>query len=108
MADTLKVLGQAAPAAATDTDLYTVPANTQTAVSLLVAANRGLVAVLRIAVRPAGAAIANQHYVAYDFSLAAGGRAEILKGVTLEATDVVTVRSDTADVSFSLFGVEQS
>ena len=40
MSDSLKVLGQIAPAATTETDLYTVPAATQTTVSSIVIANR--------------------------------------------------------------------
>ena len=39
MADTLKVLGQVAPADTNNADLYTVPENTQTTVSSLVACN---------------------------------------------------------------------
>ena len=37
MSDSLKVLGQSAPSATTETDFYTVPAQTQTTVSSIVA-----------------------------------------------------------------------
>ena len=57
MATTRKVLGQVAPSATTDTTLYTVPAATSTVCSSLVVANRGEVtALVRVAVRVAGAA----------------------------------------------------
>ena len=36
MSDSLKVLGQSAPSATTETDFYTVPAQTQTTVSSIV------------------------------------------------------------------------
>ena len=40
MSDTLKVLGQQAPAGTTETILYTVPAATQTTISSIVVCNR--------------------------------------------------------------------
>ena len=40
MSDSLKVLGQAAPAATTETVLYTVPDMSQTTVSSIVICNR--------------------------------------------------------------------
>jgi hypothetical protein len=62
-----KILGQAAPAATTDTDLYTVPSATQAVVSSIVVSNRSnSQATYRIALRPAGATIENKNYIAYD------------------------------------------
>lgn len=104
-----KVLGQQAPAATTDTTLYTVPASTSTVVSTLAIANRGAAAATyRVAVRPAGASIANTHYIAYDASILANDGILLTIGMTLAATDVVTVRASTADTTFSLFGSEIS
>lgn len=104
-----KVLGQQAPTADTDTTLYTVPASTQTVVSTLTVANRGTNASLfRVAVRPAGAALASQHYIYYGVSVPAGDAFAATLGITLAATDVVTVRASTNDLSFSLFGEEAS
>ena len=40
MSDTLKVLGQQAPAGTTETILYTVPTATQTTISSIVVCNR--------------------------------------------------------------------
>ena len=59
-----------------------------------------------MAVRPGGATLANQHYVVYDNNLVANDTMILTIGVTLAATDVVTVYTSTANVSFSLFGSE--
>lgn len=107
MATTRKVLGQSAPAANTDTDLYVVPAATSTVTSTLVVCNRGATgATFRVAVRPAAATLANAHYVYFDIQLQPGDSFAATIGMTLAATDVVTVRSSTTDLSFSLFGEE--
>lgn len=107
MAQTYKVLGQANPTAATDTTLYTVPAATQTVVSTINICNQAsTVATFRVAVRPLGAALAAQHYLAYETTLPANDSIALTLGVTLGATDVVTVRASSTTVSFSAFGSE--
>jgi len=53
MANAYKVLGQVAPAATTDTTLYTVPAATEAVISTIVVANRSATArTYDIAIRP--------------------------------------------------------
>jgi hypothetical protein len=107
MATTYKVLGQSAPAATTATALYTVPSATSAVVSTLVVANRdAAAATYRISIRPGGASQANQHYVAYDVAVGAGDSTTLTLGITLAATDVVTIYASTADLSFNLFGSE--
>lgn len=103
-----KVLGQSAPSAATDTNLYTVPTGKQTVVSTLVICNRDASTAFtyRVAVRPAGATIASAHYLVYEATLAAGQSIFLTLGITLDVTDVVTVRTSTATGSVSLFGSE--
>lgn len=109
MATARKVLGQSAPAAVTLTTLYTVPASTSTVTSTLVVANRGLSsAMFRVAVRPAGASIADAHYLYYDVTIPSGDTFAASIGLTLAATDVVSVYSSAAQLSFSLFGEETS
>lgn len=104
-----KVLGQSAPAADTDTTLYTVPASTETVVSSITVCNRGNIAAkFRVAVRPNGAAIADQHYIYYDVAISAYSTFVFTGGITMDASDVVTVRGDTANFSFNLFGKEVS
>jgi hypothetical protein len=107
MATTYKVLGQSAPGATTATTLYTVPSATSAVISTLVVANRAAtVATYRISVRPGGASQANQHYLAYDVSVGGGDSTTLTLGITLAATDVVTVYGSTANLSFNLFGSE--
>jgi glucose-6-phosphate dehydrogenase assembly protein OpcA len=104
-----KVLGQSAPSATTNTTLYTVPASTETVVSSIVVCNRGTSATtFRIAIRPAGAGIANQHYAYYDLGIDANDTFVATIGITLATTDVVTVYAGNANLSFSAFGSEAS
>jgi len=102
-----KVLGQVATAATTNTTLYTVPSLKEAIVSTLVIANRDASAgSFRIAIRPAGATLANEHYIAYDVSVGASDSTTLTLGLTIAASDVVTVYASTANLSFSLFGTE--
>lgn len=103
--DTFKVLGQVAPAAATLTTLYTVPAATQIVASSIVVCNRdaGLAAV-RVSVAVAGAADSVEQYVAYDSLLPGNDTIAMVLGVTMSATDVMRVYASTIFLSFSLFG----
>ena len=106
MATTYKVLGQSNPAAATDTTLYTVPALTETVVSTISITNLGTTGTFRIAVRPAGASIANQHYLVYDATLNANDSITLTLGVTLGTTDVITVRASNTSFAFQAFESE--
>jgi len=107
MAVNYKVLGQSAPGATTATTLYTVPSATSAVVSTIVVANRAATsATYRIAIRPAGATLANQHYIAYDVAVNGGDSTTLTLGITLAATDVVTIYASTANLSFNVFGSE--
>ena len=107
MATVYKVLGQSAPGATTATTLYTVPSATNVVVSSIVIANRATTAAaFRIAIRPDAATLANQHYVAYDVTVAGGDSTALTLGITLDAADVITVYGSTANLSFSAFGSE--
>lgn len=108
MAVAYSVLGQSAPSATTATTLYTVPAGTQTIVSTLSVCNRGSSGTYRVAVRPAGDPLANQHYVVYDAPISANDTVALTFGMTMEATDVVTVYASSADMTFNIFGSEIS
>jgi glucose-6-phosphate dehydrogenase assembly protein OpcA len=104
-----KVLGQASPAATTQTTLYTVPASTSTVASTLNICNRAASAAsFRLAVQPAGATLASQHYIAYDVAIPANDTIALTIGITLATTDVVSVYASTANLSFALFGSEIS
>jgi hypothetical protein len=107
MATKYKVLGQVAPSATTDTTLYTTPAATEAVISTIVVCNRATAAATyRIAIRPAGATLANQHYIAYDVAVGASDSTTLTLGITLAATDIITVYAGTANLSFSVFGSE--
>jgi hypothetical protein len=104
-----KVLGQSNPAATTLATLYTVPASTQTVVSTLTICNTASSATTyRIAIRPSGATIATQHYIAFDAALPANDTVTLTLGIALAATDVVSVYAGATSVAFSAFGVEVS
>lgn len=104
---TYKILGQAAPAATTATDLYTVPTATETVVSTITVCNRGTASgTYRISVSPNGAATANADYIVYDASLDAKGIIAFTLGITLDAADKVRVYASSADFSFNMFGSE--
>ena len=104
-----KVLGQSAPAATTLTTLYTVPSSTDTVVSTLAICNQAATsATYRIAVRPAGATVAAQHYIVYGATVAANDTTLLTLGITLDTTDVISVYASTANLSFSAFGSEIS
>ena len=107
MPTTYKVLGQSNPAATTATALYTVPAATSAVVSTISICNQaGTSATYRIAIRPAGATLAAEHYLVYGATVAASDSVLLTVGVTLATTDVITVYASSANVSFSAFGSE--
>lgn len=108
MATTYKVLGQISPSATTNTTLYTVPSATSAVASTLVVCNRGTSTTFRVAIRPAGATLADEHYIVYDSSLNQYDASFLTLGITLATTDVVTVYAGAATLSFSLFGSEIS
>lgn len=104
---TYKVLGQSNPAAVTPSTLYTVPASTQTVVSTITATNIGTtVGTFRIAIRPAGATLANQHYLVYDAALNGSDMVTFTLGITLATTDVITIYASSANFTFQAFGSE--
>jgi glucose-6-phosphate dehydrogenase assembly protein OpcA len=107
MATTYKVLGQSNPSATTATTLYTVPSATQTVVSTIVVCNQAATAATyRIAIRPDGASLAAQHYVAYDVTIGANDSTALTLGITLGDTDVITIYASSATLSFNAYGSE--
>jgi hypothetical protein len=109
MATTYKVLGQVEPTATTATTAYTVPSATETVVSTLnivnISTNPDAV---RVAIRPNGETLADKHYIIYGLVLPAFGQYSLQAGITLDATDVITVYSTNGTSAFNLFGSEIS
>lgn len=109
MAQVIKVLGQSNPTATTNTTLYTVPALTSTVCSSITICNRSATATsFRVAIRPAGAAISNEHYIYYDMLIDGNDTFVATIGITLATTDVVTVYATLATLSFNIYGQEHS
>jgi hypothetical protein len=106
MATTYKVLGQSKPAATTATTLYTCPSATQTVISSLVVTNQSTAGTFRIAVRPNGASLSGEHYIAYDAPIGTNSFISLTLGLTIDASDVVTIYASTADMSFNAYGSE--
>lgn len=107
MAITGKILGQSAPLATTATTLYTVPAVTEANVNLYIC-NRSTTATnIRVALRPDGAVLSNEHYIIYDATLA-GFQSMNFTGIALDAADVITVYNTLATVTFVATGLETS
>lgn len=107
MAITYKVLGQSNPAATTATTLYTVPSSTSTVCSTITICNQSATAgTFRVAIRPAGATLAAEHYISYDTTVPGNDTVSLTIGITLAATDVITVYASSTSISFNLFGSE--
>ena len=71
-------------------------------------ANRSAVATtFRVSIAIAGAADANQQYLAYDVAIAGNATAKII-GISLGAADRIRVYATLATLSFNATGVELS
>lgn len=110
MATTYKILGQASPANTSNADLYTVGTGKQAVISTIVVANVGsAAATATIYIRKAGATAASANTLIKAASVPVADFKAITIGITLEATDVITVASGTANaLSFQAFGSEIS
>lgn len=102
-----KVLGQSAPAATTNANVYTVPAATEAIVNTIAVCNRGVAqGTYRLAVRPNGATLANQHYFVFDTVINANDTVNPDITLSLSSGDVITVYASSANFSFLVSGVE--
>jgi hypothetical protein len=108
MAFGYKILGQAAPTTTSNADLYTVGAGKETIVSSLAIANvTASDATYSIFIRAAGATAADSNKLVGGAKATANTTTTIGIGITLAATDVITVQSGTADaLTFHAFGTE--
>jgi hypothetical protein len=106
-----KVLGQIEPAAQVSTlsTLYTVPSSTSAVVSSIIVCNNGTaIDAVDIAVRVAGAAIEDKHYLYRDLTIPPRSTISTVLGITLATTDVLSIRSTMGTTSFNAFGSEIS
>lgn len=107
MADNFKVLGQVVPPINTDTALYTVPAGRSAVLKLVICNETSGTVKVRARIGVGGAAATDGQYLYYDFQIPANSTLEN-RGITMAATDVLAVQSDTSPVSFSALGDEIS
>jgi hypothetical protein len=107
MAMVYKILGQKSPAATTDFNLYTVSGSKQAIINCITVANRDAnSATYRISVRPDGATLTTDHYLAYDVQVGSNLSVALNLGITLDTNDVLTVQSSSGLVTFNAYGVE--
>jgi len=107
MATTYKVLGQLNPAANTLSNVYTVPAATQAVISTITVCNQTATnASYSIAVANNGAADNASHYIIRGGVVPAADSIGISLGLTLDASDQVRCNTNSANISFNIFGSE--
>ena len=101
-----KNLGQTAPAAGAEVDVYAVPTAAAVMAKLHVT-NRGSVTdLVRVAKRVGGVAVTESHYRAFDVPIAA--RDDRTWSIIAEAGDIITVRSSAGLCTFTLEGLLRS
>ncbi len=89
--------------------LYTVPGATEGIVSSITVCNTDTVAhTFRIRVAPAGAADATEHALYHDVTVPGNDTFIATVGLTLAATDVIRVESDSLLVTFHAYGTEET
>lgn len=109
MTTTLLCMGQSAPAATTQTTLYTVPSSTTAIVSSIVVSNNSATSdKFRIAVQVGGAGLSAKQYLYYGTSIAGNDTFIATVGLTLSATDVISVYSTNGTLAFQIFGQQNS
>lgn len=108
MSETLKILGQSVPTATVLTTLYTAP--TAAVISSIIICNQNSSTIIkfRISLAKAGAVDTPAQYIYYDLPLISNDTFIATVGISLAATDVIRIQSDTSGVSFNLLGCEVS
>jgi hypothetical protein len=107
MPTTYKVLGQSYPTAANNTTLYT--AANPAVVSTINICNQAInIDTVSVAIRQAGASLTASQYILFQEVMAPQSALSLTLGITLAATDVITINSTNGTSSFSAFGSEIS
>lgn len=105
MAGETGILAQSNPSAATLTSALTVGGGGETISEIYIANTGSAGAAVRLAISPAGAAVATEHYLLYDEDIGVGRTLTISfrpKGLRLGAGTIVRVYASTANVSFNI------
>jgi hypothetical protein len=99
------ILGQAAPAATTNTVIYTVPASTVTVATISIVNTTLTSIITRLAIAASGTPSTSE-YIEYDTIIAANGVLE-RSGIVINATKAVVVFGSAAGLSVSVYGYEE-
>ena len=108
MTQTYRVLGQLAPAANTQTVLYTVGVTSTIVSSIIICNTNSATATFSISIGVNGASITQKSYLYSGVSINGNSTIAEVLGLTLASGDVVWVTSSNANLSFNLFGQENS
>lgn len=110
MAFTYKMLGQNRPSDTNAVDIYTVPAGTEAIISSIVICNvTNAAATFRVFQRVSAAAAGESNAIAFDQTVPANSTTTIEAKLTMQATNVLTVRSGTSSaLTFTVNGTEIS
>jgi hypothetical protein len=98
------ILGGADLAAATNTTLYTVPADTFTVLTLSMVNRTAAIITARVSVSNT-ATPANSEFIEYDVQITANGVLE-RTGIVMDAGKLLVVRTSAANVSAVCYGIE--
>jgi hypothetical protein len=99
-------LAQLVPSATTLTDIFTATKKSEATFVMVCNQNAGAIT-FRIALAIGGAANNAKQYWYYDMSVPGKGSYIAAMGIGMNATDVLRVYSDTANVSFNVNGINQ-
>jgi hypothetical protein len=106
MPNAYKVLGQLASTTSA-VALYTCPSSTEAVISTIVIANRSASdRTFTIILRPNDETLADKHYLAKDITVGASDTTALTLGITMDATDKLSISGSTTDLSFTAFGSE--
>lgn len=108
MADIVKILAQDLPVITSLTDLYTVPVGRTAVISSVTVCNQGANSSWRLSIAIAGAADNPKQYLYYDMPHPANDTFVATIGITLSAGDIVRIYSGNGNLSFNLFGIEET
>ena len=100
-----KILGQAAPVAATLTTVYTVPAATSAVFNVSITNRTGVTISVRLAIAST-ATPATSEYIEYDTVIPGNGVLE-RGGLVANAAENVVVYAGTTGLSVSVYGYEE-
>jgi len=111
MANTYKILGQVNPSANTQSNVYVVPAATSTVINSVQIANQSATnSSYSLIVMPsanfANPASNSMYYIIRGSTIPASDAATLTLSLTLPAGAILAANTNSANISFSAFGVE--